>query len=116
MLGCPQETDFFVRQDHNLAGLSGAHRAGITLATAKNSVALSVIALLVTGWHMVGILKSTLERAFFFNLHKSLGIVIAIFVVALIAWRIRHEPPPLPSAMPRWEKPVGTARHVAMEL
>ena len=74
-------------------------------------VALSIIALIVTGWHMVGIPKNTPERGFFFNLHKSLGIVAAIFIVALIAWRIRHEAPPLPSAMPRWEKLAAILNH-----
>lgn len=74
-------------------------------------VALSIIALLVTGWHMVGISKNTPQRAFFFNLHKSLGIVTAIFIVALITWRIRHEVPPLPAAMPRWEKWAALLNH-----
>src|SRR5881628_1498421 len=50
-----------------------------------------IIALLVTGWYMVGIPTNTAERAFFFNLHKSLGIVTAIFIVALIVWRVRNK-------------------------
>lgn len=74
-------------------------------------VALLIIALIGTGWYMVGIPKSTPERAFFFNLHKSLGIVTAIFIVALIVWRIRHAVPPLPSAMPRWEKTAAILNH-----
>jgi cytochrome b561 len=74
-------------------------------------VALLIMALIVTGWYMIGIPKNTPEREFFFNLHKSLGIVTAIFIVALIVWRIRHEAPPLPSAMPRWEKMAAILNH-----
>lgn len=74
-------------------------------------VALLIIALIGTGWYMVGIPKNTPERAFFFNLHKSLGIVAAIFIVMLIVWRVRHVVPLLPSAMPRWEKMAANLNH-----
>lgn len=74
-------------------------------------VALLVIALIATGWYMVGIPKNTPERAFFFNLHKSLGIVAAIFIVMLIVWRIRHVAPPFLSAMPNWETMAANLNH-----
>lgn len=74
-------------------------------------VALLIIALIATGWYMVGIPKNTPERAFFFNLHKSLGIVTAIFIAMLIVWRIRHRAPPLPSAMPKWERMTANLNH-----
>ena len=75
------------------------------------TVALLIITLMVTGWYMVDIPRNTPERAFFFNLHKSIGILTAIFIVALIAWRIGHEAPPLPSAMPRWERVAAVLNH-----
>jgi cytochrome b561 len=74
-------------------------------------VALLIIALIATGWYMVGIPKNTPERAFFFNLHKSMGIVTAMFIVTLIVWRVRHEAPLLPSAMPRWERTAASVNH-----
>lgn len=74
-------------------------------------VALLIIALMASGWYMVGTPKNTPERAFFFNLHKSLGIGTAIFIVALIVWRIRHEAPALPATMPRWERTAATLNH-----
>lgn len=74
-------------------------------------VALLIIALLASGWYMVGTPKNTPERAFFFNLHKSLGILTAIFIVALIVWRIRHEAPALPTTMPRWERMAAALNH-----
>jgi cytochrome b561 len=75
------------------------------------SVALLIATLLVTGWYMVGLSKNTWERALLFNLHKSLGIVSMLFITALIVWRLLHEVPPLPSAMPRWESKAATLNH-----
>ena len=74
-------------------------------------LALLIIALIATGWYMVGIPKNTPQRAFYFNLHKSLGIVTAMFIVMLIVWRVRHAAPPLPSAMPRWERMAAHLNH-----
>jgi cytochrome b561 len=74
-------------------------------------VALLIIALLASGWTMVDIPRNTPERALFFNLHKSLGIVGAFFIAALIAWRVRHEVPTLPAGMPRWERGAATLNH-----
>ncbi len=74
-------------------------------------VALLIIVLIASGWYMVGIPKNTAQRALFFNLHKSFGIVAAIFIAALIVWRIRHEAPPLPSAMRSWEKKAAILNH-----
>ncbi len=74
-------------------------------------VALLVIALLASGWTMVDIPRNTPERAFFFNLHKSLGIVGALFMGALIVWRLRHDAPPLPTTMPKWERRAAVLNH-----
>jgi cytochrome b561 len=74
-------------------------------------VALLIIALLGIGWYMVGIPRNTPERAFFFNLHKSLGILAAIFIVLLIVWRIRHAAPAFPAAMARWERAAANLNH-----
>jgi len=75
-------------------------------------VALLVFALLATGRHMVGIPTNTPERAFFFNLHKSLGIVTAVAIVALVVWRLTHSAPALPGALPRWERVAAAVSHL----
>lgn len=71
-------------------------------------VAVLVIGMLALGYFMEGIPRRTPERAFFVNLHKSLGLLTALIVLARIGWRARHPPPPLPASMPRWE--AGAAR------
>jgi cytochrome b561 len=74
-------------------------------------VASGVLVLLASGAYMVGIPKNTDQRAVLFNLHKSLGIVTAGFIVALIAWRSRRRAPDLPLAMPQWERRAAALNH-----
>jgi len=40
--------------------------------------------------------------------HKSIGLTVLALTVARILWRLTRRAPPLPAAMPAWEK--GTAR------
>jgi cytochrome b561 len=75
-------------------------------------VALLIMALLATGWYMVGTAKNTPERALFFNLHKSLGIMTAFAIAMLVVYRIRHGAPALPTTMPSWERAAAALNHV----
>jgi len=75
------------------------------------SLALLIVALLSVGWYMVDTARNTPERAFFFNLHESLGIVAAIFIIVLIGFRLRHASPPLPAGMPKWERLSAMLNH-----
>jgi cytochrome b561 len=74
--------------------------------------ALLICALLAIGWYMVGTTKNTPERAFWFNLHKSMGIAAAFVIAALIVCRIRHGAPALPGTMPRWERTAAVLNHL----
>ncbi len=73
---------------------------------------LLIVVLLASGWHMVGIPTNTPARGFFFNLHKSLGIATGAAILVLIAWRITHSAPPLPAAMPGWERLAAGISHL----
>ena len=79
-------------------------------------VAAGTIALIATGLYMVGLPRNTEQRAIWFNLHKSLGILIAAFSTALIVWRLRHRPPELPSTMALWEKRAAAVNHALFYL
>lgn len=61
---------------------------------------LMVFVLYGIGWYMVEIPKGTPPVAYYYNLHKSIGIVAALPIVWLILWRATHVPPPLPSSLP----------------
>jgi cytochrome b561 len=74
-------------------------------------VALLIIVLIGTGWYMVGIPKKTPDRAFYFELHKSVGIVAVTFIVLLMVWRAKQVVPPFPSAMPEWERMAANLNH-----
>lgn len=43
--------------------------------------------------------------------HKSLGLTVLALTLVRLAWRIGYRPPPLPAAMPGWEKAAAHATH-----
>jgi len=71
-----------------------------------------VFALYALGWYMVGIPKGTPPVAYFYGIHKSLGIVAALPIVLLIWWRVTHTPPPLPGSLPAWQVRAAHANHL----
>jgi cytochrome b561 len=74
-------------------------------------VAALVLAQFPLGWWMQEIPKQPPgPRVEAFNLHKSLGLVIAALMLARIAWRLGHPAPPLP-AMPLWQSRLAHATH-----
>ena len=44
-------------------------------------------------------------------LHKSIGLTVLVFTIGRIGWRLAHRPPPLPVAMPEWERLTARATH-----
>ena len=71
-----------------------------------------VFALYGLGWYMVEIPKGTPPVAWFYNLHKSIGVVAAVPIVWLICWRTTHDAPTLPSTMPIWQIKATKASHL----
>ena len=75
-------------------------------------LALLVFSLYGLGWYMVGIPKGTPPVAYFYNLHKSLGIVAALPIILLIWWRATHVPPSLPGSLPAWQARAAHINHL----
>jgi cytochrome b561 len=80
-----------------------------------------LIALLLLGQFAFGLMledipRGTPERGLYVNLHKSSGIVIGLLIVLRIAWRLSHRPPPLPAAMPAWQRLAARFSHAALYL
>jgi cytochrome b561 len=65
-------------------------------------VAIGVFVMIGLGWYMTDIPKGTPQRAFFFNLHKSIGVTLGLIVLVRVVWRWNHPPPPLPSGTASW--------------
>jgi cytochrome b561 len=77
-------------------------------------VAAIVLAQFPLGWWMQEIAKQPPgPRLQAFNLHKSIGLVILALMIARIAWRLGHPPPPLP-AMPAWQARLARTTHVLL--
>ena len=48
-----------------------------------------------------------------FQAHKSIGLTVLLLSLVRLGWRLTHAPPPLPDAMPAWEKLAAKATHWA---
>ena len=53
-------------------------------------------------------------RAYWFNLHKSIGLTLGILIFIRLAWALTHRAPPLPDHIPAWQKFAAKASHVLL--
>ncbi len=60
--------------------------------------------------------KEESSRAFYFNLHKSIGLTILMLIVLRMYWRFTHRPPTFLNSMKLWEKRLAKATHHALYL
>jgi cytochrome b561 len=77
-------------------------------------LAAALLYQLALGWWMLDVPKSPPGlRAGWFNWHKSIGITIALVVLARLAWRLAH-PAPAHAALPAWQQRAATTSHVLL--
>lgn len=81
-------------------------------------IAALIIAMIGLGLFMVGLPKQSelppgeeSVRAFYFLLHKSLGITAAILILIRVLWRFTHKAPPLPDSINQWQQKAAGAVH-----
>lgn len=55
-------------------------------------------------------------RTFYFNLHKSLGVIIMTLIALRIIWRVMHQPPAPLTSYKAWEKKLATGMHHLLYL
>ena len=58
--------------------------------------------------------RGTPDRAATINLHKSLGIVLGVLILARLGWRLRHKPPAWPATMSAFQQRAATFGHRAL--
>jgi cytochrome b561 len=58
--------------------------------------------------------RNTPARAGVINLHKSIGIVLGLLILARIVWRLRHAPPAWPASMSAWQRRAAEWGHRAL--
>jgi cytochrome b561 len=80
-------------------------------------IALCIIGQIALGLWMIGIPKDPPGvRAWWFNLHKSIGLTLGVLILLRVYWRITHHAPPLPAALPKWQRITAAASHHLMYL
>lgn len=79
------------------------------------TIAAGVLAQMTLGWWMIGIPKSPPgARAWWFNVHKSIGITLGVLVLVRLCWRLMHRPPGLPESLPAWQRVVAAFNHALL--
>jgi cytochrome b561 len=69
------------------------------------------------GLWMISIPKSPPGiRAYWFNVHKSVGITLGVLILVRLLWRLAHRAPTLPLTMPEWRRITAKASHFLLYL
>ena len=72
-----------------------------------------IIAILILGNLFRGFAHDALPKDWVvMPVHKSIGLTVLALTLLRIVWRLTHRAPPLPAAMPAWEKGAAHATHV----
>lgn len=79
-------------------------------------LAVALIAQIGLGLWMGDIPKGNPARSYYFNLHKSVGILLFFLIVVRAWWKVGHPAPPLPAAMVGWQRKAATASHHLLYL
>lgn len=80
-------------------------------------VGLAILAQLSLGFWMEGVPKSPPGvRAGWFNLHKSTGMLIAVFILFRVIWRLTHRPPEWSGLLMPWQRALANLNHRLLYL
>ena len=79
-------------------------------------IGLAIVLMLVLGLAMTHSAITPADKFKLFQAHKSIGLTILALVVVRLLWRLTHRPPPLPAAMPAWEKGAAEGTHAMLYL
>ncbi len=74
-------------------------------------MAAMIIAMLFIG---IGMVASLSDYHWLVSIHKPLGVAILILAAIRLVNRQLNPPPPLPAAMPDWQKKLATGSHVLL--
>ncbi|MFM9912600.1 MAG: cytochrome b [Methylophilaceae bacterium] len=63
------------------------------------------------GLYMVQLPEAISPRSYYFNLHKSFGVMVLALVLFRIYWKLTHKAPALPASIIGWQRKAASASH-----
>lgn len=79
-------------------------------------MAIMIIAMIGLGLYMTGLEKGSAERSYFFAMHKSIGLSLALLAIFRLVWKLRSDTPPLPDSTKPIEKKLSAIVHHSLYL
>ena len=67
-------------------------------------VAFFIFAQFVVVWHIYDLPQDSTEWRFYFNLHLFIGLIVFLFAVIWIGWRLTHKAPAYPDSLSKGER------------
>lgn len=77
-------------------------------------LAILIGTMILLGLYMTDLPRNTPARSWYFNLHKSLGLLAATVILLRVGWRLRHRPPQLASTTPPWQAAAAKISHLVL--
>ena len=75
---------------------------------------VALLAQVAFGWILDEFERGSPARAAAINMHKSTGLMLALFILLRIFWRLRHRPPAFPANMPTKQVRAVRAGHLLL--
>lgn len=79
-------------------------------------MAVLIVAAFLLGVTMTDIPGITPTKLKYFNWHKWLGVTVLGLAALRLLWRLTHAAPPLPAAVPGWQRRVSALTHLLLYL
>ncbi|OYO28022.1 cytochrome b [Janthinobacterium sp. PC23-8] len=73
-------------------------------------MAVLIPAMLALGWYMMEV-EDDPGSEVYFQLHKSLGLLLLLLLAARAAWRLGHRPASLPASVAPWQSSLSRLGH-----
>lgn len=103
---------------HGVVGvlLVGMFALGFWMHELPKELKVESLDLFNLGVHTITFQEPTSLRAFYFNLHKSIGVTVLALILFRVYWRLTHVAPEFPASMKAWEKKVADVVHKGLYL
>jgi cytochrome b561 len=98
-----------------MLGNTRARWGSVSIGLHWTIAALVLLVQVPAGITMVSVDPGTVQN-FFYNIHKTTGIVIFLLALIRLGWRWSHPVPALPADLPGWQAAAARTTHVLLYL